>query len=84
MVIGGSPSRILSDASGLSFYVINGKTKICFTYIEEVDDWIIWENPPAITHCPTGMGAGPEPSPSWKSNTWKYVPADSTTKDQQK
>ena len=73
----------LSDASGLSVYVISGRTKICYTYIEEVDDWIIWDNPSGISHFPSGMGAGPEPSSGWESNTWKYVPADNTTKDQQ-
>jgi len=73
-----------SDSGGTSVYVISGRTRLCYVYIEEASNWVVWENPPLITPYPDGMGADPDWSSGWESNTWEYVPADSTSKDQQK
>jgi len=73
-----------SNTSGISFYVISGLTRLGYVYSEDSDDWAICKNPPLISHYPSGMGANSDWYSGWKSNTWKYIPADSASKDQQK
>jgi len=58
---------------GSRVQVVSGNTQIC--YIDK-GNWVVLEDPPALSHRPDGMGPNPlNWTTGWENNTWVFIPS---------